>query len=672
MKHILSAATILASMLATSLLAQDPPTRIARLNYMSGNVSIQPAGVDDWAPAELNRPLTTGDTVYADLGSRAEFHLDTAVVRAGEATSFGFLTLNDQATQLRLTQGDLYITLRNLDPSQSFEVDSPNAAVSLLRPGVYRFRIASNGSLTFVVVRQGQAEITGGGQAFNLTMGNSASISGTGDLNYNIEIAPQPDDFDLWSQDRDAEEARYQQQQQQNLPSSVIGYEDMNHYGDWQTDNDYGRVWYPTTVAAGWAPYRNGHWAWIEPWGWTWVDDAPWGFAPFHYGRWAYISGRWSWCPGPIVVVGNRPPMWHPIYAPALVAWFGGSHFGVGIYGAGPSLGWVPLGYGEVYTPAYHCSPQYFNRVNVSNTTVIKTVNITNVYNNVYVNKTVYNQRYVNIQAPNAVTTMPQAAFAGGRSVAQAGRSVDAAQIRTWHQPQASGMVTPMVAPTRQALLASNVTRAYVARPTAQVAARQVVVRNTPAVAPAAFENRQPYLQQHAGQPHDFVSMHNQVAPPAAVRTAPQPNTAPVAKLVPVPEVPKPMTVQPGERFEQRPGQLPVQLPSRPMPAARPAPEPQPAPRGGAPTRSQEREENVQPRTAPPQPMRPAQEAQPVQPRTAPPQPMRPAQEAQPVQPHAAPPQPVRQNYPPREQHSTPPPAAAKPQPQAHPDDKKK
>ena len=63
-------------------------------------------------------------------------------------------------------------------------------------------------------------------------------------------------------------------------------------------------VWYPN-VYPGWAPYREGHWAWVEPWGWTWVDDAPWGFAPFHYGRWVNVGGRWGWVPGPVAVASG-------------------------------------------------------------------------------------------------------------------------------------------------------------------------------------------------------------------------------------------------------------------------------------------------------------------------------------------------------------------------------
>ncbi|MGI8746549.1 MAG: DUF6600 domain-containing protein [Bryobacteraceae bacterium] len=120
---------------------------------------------------------------------------------------------------------------------------------------------------------------------------------------------------------------------------------------------------------------RYGHWAWIEPWGWTWVDDAPWGFAPFHYGRWAVIGGGWGWIPGPARV--------RPVYAPALVAWVGGPRFNLSISvgGGGGGVAWFPLGPREVYVPGYRASPAYINRVNTTNTT-INNVNVTNVYNN--------------------------------------------------------------------------------------------------------------------------------------------------------------------------------------------------------------------------------------------------------------------------------------------------
>jgi hypothetical protein len=539
-------AGILAVFLAGSAGAQgsDPPTRVARLNYVAGNVSMQPGGAGDWTPAEPNRPFTTGDQLFTDIDSKAELHTDLGVLRLGQQTTATFLTLNDQAVQISVTEGDFSVTLRQIDPNQTVEIDTPNAAVSLLRPGIYRFRVSAADGLSFVVVRQGQAEITGGGQAFTLNPGNSAAVTGTGSLSSNVAAAPDPDDFDRWSATRDAQEGRLASARY--LPRTVVGYEDLDQYGSWDTVESYGAVWYPRTVVAGWAPYHYGHWAWIEPWGWTWIDDTPWGFAPFHYGRWALIGGRWGWCPGPIVVVANRPAMVRPVYAPALVAWFGGAHWGVSIgVGAAPTLGWVALGIGEIYTPAYHCSPHYFSGVNVSNTTIVKTVNITNVYNNVYVNKTVYNQTYVNIKAPNGVSAMPQEAFANGRPVRTAGIVVSNEQLRTM-QPQAAAMVAPPVAPTRQALLASNVNRPVV-RPPQQMMARKVMMRAAPAAAPAPFAARQAYLQQHAGQPHDFTAMHAQVAvqtpalaaihgPPAAAHAS-QPVAQAAPAVVPPPAI---------------------------------------------------------------------------------------------------------------------------------------
>jgi FecR protein len=474
---------------------RDPPARVARLNYINGNVSMEPAGVNDWAPADVNRPFTIGDYLYADQGAAAELHLDDAVMRIGSQTSFGFLNLDDRTVQIKMTEGDMYIRVHDFGSDQVFEVDTPNAAVTLLRDGIYRFRVDANGNMSFVVVRQGQAEVTGAGQAFTLNPDSSATLTGTDQLSYAIQVAPQTDEFDQWCEQRDVHEA--QLAQARYLPPTVIGNEDLGDYGTWQNSGDYGPVWYPRAVDAGWAPYHYGHWAWIEPWGWTWIDSQPWGFAPFHYGRWVYIRSRWGWCPGPIVV-GAPGPVVRPYYAPAMVAWFGGSHWGVGIsVGGGPSLGWVPLGWGEVYTPAYHCSPRYFNNVNVYNTRIVRTVNITNVYNTVYVNKTVYRQEFVNARAPNAVMAMPQAAFASGRPVRQAAVPVRAADFA---RMQTAAVVAPPVTPTRQSVLATSSARP-VARPAAPVLQRQVMARAEPPARPAAFVGQ----QRSSGEPAPVV-----------------------------------------------------------------------------------------------------------------------------------------------------------------------
>jgi hypothetical protein len=530
----------------------DPPARVARLNYVNGNVSMEPAGSDDWAPAVINHPFTTGDYLYTDDGAQAELHMDVAAIRMAPQTSFGFLNLNDQIVQLKLSEGGMYIRVHNFGSGQMFEVDTPNAAVTLLRDGVYRFNVDPNGNTSFVVVRQGSAEVTGGGQAFTLNPGSSASLSGTDQLSYDVENAPPLDQFDTWCQQRDQHEMR---PRPAHVPPSVIGYEDLDDYGSWSTAPDYGPVWYPTTVAAGWAPYHYGHWAWVEPWGYTWVDAAPWGFAPFHYGRWAYVGNRWGWCPGPIAV-GYRGPavaVARPYYAPALVTFFGGAHFGngisvgvnIGIGSVGGGLGWCPLGFGEVYAPPYRVSPRYFQNVNVANTRIDRTVNITNIYNTTYVNRTVnntvINNRYVNMNAPGGFSAMNRAAFANGTQVNRGGVIVPPAQAERLARTGAP-VYGPPVAPTRQAL-APGAGGGRIARPPSQVMARQVVARNTPPPSAPSFAARQSYLQQHAGQPLNVQAMHQEAA-----RANPSAVSRQAAFVRQAPPVARPVQAQIGQR----------------------------------------------------------------------------------------------------------------------------
>ncbi|MBV9296089.1 MAG: BON domain-containing protein [Acidobacteriaceae bacterium] len=617
---------------------QDPPSRVARLSYIQGNVSMEPAGANDWAPAVLNRPFTTDEYLYTDQGARAELHMDIASVRLWSQTSFGFLNLNDQTVQIKLTEGEMCFRLHNFGGNQVFEVDTPNAAVTLLRDGMYRVNVDPNGNTSSVLVRQGQAQVTGGGQAFTLNQGSSVNLSGTDQLAYNVESLPGADEFDNWCNQRAGHETSVQSAKY--LPPTVVGYEDLDDNGGWEQAPEYGPVWYPRTVSTGWAPYHNGHWSWVEPWGWTWVDDASWGFAPFHYGRWAYVNNRWGWCPGPIYT-GYRGPVVRPYYAPALVAFFGGAHWGVSlsIGGGGPSLGWVPLGFGEVYTPPYRVTPNYFRNVNIANTTVNKTVNITNVYNTTYINKTtnITNITYVNMRAPNAVMAMRQSAFATGRPVAEAGRPVPAAEVARI-QPAQAALVAPPVAPTREALMPSLGSRPA-ARPPQQIVERQVVARTAPAPPVASFASRQSYLQQHAGQPHDFPAMHQAVAPPAARIAAARP--APPARVVQVhPGMHVAANAAPANR--PMPQAVPENRPGVPPQPARPAAEPtrQAAPeahgappnvRQTAPSEPAARRNNVPPE-------RPQPAARPAE-RPAPP--ARPAERAQPVPRPAERPQPA-------------------------------
>ena len=305
MRHIAARwFTLIAAMFALSFVAgsafaqdDDPPNRAARLSYASGSVSFEPAGTDEWVDAIVNRPMTTGDKLWADQDGRVEVRIDSYALRLGPQTGFSFLNLDDNVVQVRLTEGSLNIRVRRLDENQTLEIDTPNLAFNVLRPGSYRIDVNENGDATLVTVRDGQGEVTGGGSAYPIRAGDSVNFSGVDELNADVEGIGGGDDFDQWSESRDQ---RWEHSTSaQYVSDDAVGYEDLDENGQWNPDPEYGTVWYPRNVAADWAPYRYGHWVWVSPWGWTWVDDASWGFAPFHYGRWVVARGRWGWVPSP-------------------------------------------------------------------------------------------------------------------------------------------------------------------------------------------------------------------------------------------------------------------------------------------------------------------------------------------------------------------------------------
>ncbi len=281
----------------------DPPARVARLAYLEGAISFQPGGTEDWVAAPLNRPVTTGDKVWSDQASRAELQLDGSALRLSSNTSVSFLNLSDNVSQIQLSVGTLLVQVRQLEDNETYEIDTPNLAFSVLQPGLYRFTVDESGTTTAITVRSGQGEVSGAGAAYSV-------------------YANEYDRDSRWDH---SDSARY-------VSADVVGYADLDDQGAWESTPDYGNVWFPRGVDAGWAPYHDGHWSYIEPWGYTWVDDHRWGFAPFHYGRWISVRGAWGWVPCPPRSGGAAYV--RPVYAPALVAWVG----------VGAGVAWFVLG----------------------------------------------------------------------------------------------------------------------------------------------------------------------------------------------------------------------------------------------------------------------------------------------------------------------------------------
>lgn len=556
----------------------DPPSRVARLGYLQGSISFQPAGESEWVEAAQNRPMTTGDKIWSDRDSRAELSLGSAVIDLNSNTGISFLNLDDNTAQVQLSSGSISVRVRRMDRDDVFEIDTPNQAFTISRPGSYRVEASDDGRYSVVSIREGAGESTGNGQTYTLRSGQRATFEGSDRLNAQVEDLSGPDDFDNW--------ISFRERRSENSPSAryvshdVVGYEDLDENGDWSPDPSYGNVWYPH-VAAGWAPYRQGHWAWIDPWGWTWVDDEPWGYAPFHYGRWLSIRGRWGWVPG--------PPEVRPVYAPALVVFVGGGPGGNG------NMGWFPLGPREVYVPSYRVSREYVNRVNVSNTTVNNTT-VTNVYNTTIINKTttINNVTYVNKNVSGAVTAVPQHAFASGQPVARSAVAVNARELAA-----APVQSRAEVAPTPNSVLGVHSNTANrVAAPPAAVANRQVIAKATVPPPPVSFAARQQQLAAHPGRPIDRQEMQ---------RLKPATNVA--AAQPPVKQAPpgKPATPTMGRPASQ-PANAPAnQPPSNPpnRPGTQPAANEHPA--GNPP------QPNNRPEPSRPQPNQPASNNNPAE-----------------------------------------------------------
>src|SRR6201993_891970 len=340
--------------------SHDPPSRVARISLVDGSVSFQPGGNGEWGNAAKNRPVTIGDKIWVDKDSRAELQAGQAAIHLGSMTALSFLNLDQNVTQMRLPEGQLNFRVREIRQGENYEVDTPNLAFTVKEAGAFRIDVNENGDLSSVTAIRGAGEIAASGQVYPVKAGERVDATGPeGNVKVSTGPAPAPDDLDKWAQQRDIAEdnstpAKY-------VNRDVVGYSALDDYGTWKEEPDYGNVWVPNNEPADWAPYSDGNWSYVAPWGWTWVGYEPWGFAPYHYGRGNYCGSYWGWCPGPIYS--------YPYYGPAFVGFLGGFGFGFGFgWGWGGGYGWFPLGWGEPYHPWYHCGRGYWNNVNVHNT----------------------------------------------------------------------------------------------------------------------------------------------------------------------------------------------------------------------------------------------------------------------------------------------------------------
>ena len=434
--------------------AKDPPKRVARISIVEGSVSLQPGGEGDWGTAAKNRPVTIGDKMWVDKDSRAELQAGEASFHLGSMTALSFLNLDEGITQVRVPEGAVNFRVRELRQGDLYEIDTPNAVFSVKQAGDFRIDVNEAGDASRITVIRGEGEVSAAGKTYEVHAGEQAEFSGPeNDPNYSILRAPSPDGLDKWAEERDLREDR--SESGNYVSRDMPGYDDLDGHGTWSEQPDYGHVWYPDDVGPDWAPYSDGYWNWVAPWGWTWVGYEPWGFAPYHYGRWAFIGSRWGWCPGPF--------FGPPVYGPAFVGWLGGG-WGFG-FGVGFGVGWFPLGFGEPFFPWFGCSRGFINVINVHNT-FISNVNVLN-------NR---NFNFVNAHNLRAVTTTSRNGFMNGERVNRGGQHITQASLNGARATNSVG-----IRPTQHSTLGAANFNSHVARPSNAIQNRSVMARTAPA-----------------------------------------------------------------------------------------------------------------------------------------------------------------------------------------------
>lgn len=336
----------------------DPPGQAGRLAYIDGSVSFHDDQESGWSRAVVNTPLTSGDAIWTEPDSRSEISVAGSRVRLEGGTQLDLLDVDDTQTRLQIDRGRIDIKAYSFEPRVVYRIVTPRGIILLQQQGDYYVEAGSIEDATRLGVRSGVAQFQAlNGQRLALRAGEVGEIDGSLDVPRMriVKTEPPRPSPDWAARDREIDytlPAQY-------LSAGVTGYEDLNAYGSWSNDPHYGHVWTPRSVPADWQPYRTGHWSYVRPWGWTWIDDQPWGYAPYHYGRWANSNGRWIWVPPQREV--------KPVYAPALVAFIGGIELALSLGNTndGP-VGWFPLGPREIYVPPYTANRDYYNRINRS------------------------------------------------------------------------------------------------------------------------------------------------------------------------------------------------------------------------------------------------------------------------------------------------------------------
>lgn len=302
----------------TSIAHAEPPGRAARVVETWGNVWMFDPEDREWTSLTRNQPLAEGDRVRTDARARVKLRIGSTTLWMGEGSDLNITQLDDQQVNMQLERGDVGLEFRSTEIAMEYRVQTREGMLFPEQDGLFHVAQLDRGTL---------AGVLSGKLRFDFRTDSNASVQrvwmregeqaefwwANGPRTERIRLQDQA--FAAWIAEQSRADNPVTGSTPRYVSPEMTGAEDLERHGRWEQSPEYGAVWIPTTVAANWAPFRDGRWSWSIQWGWTWVDAAPWGFAPFHYGRWVEWRGRWCWVPGPYVA--------RPRYAPALVTGIG-------------------------------------------------------------------------------------------------------------------------------------------------------------------------------------------------------------------------------------------------------------------------------------------------------------------------------------------------------------
>jgi hypothetical protein len=409
--RFLAAVVVLLSVIwaGTARAEEAPPSAVGRVSAATGAVSLRPAG-GEWGTASVNDPIIAGMAVRTAAAARAALGIGAARIALSGATETEIARLDDTTRQIAVRQGRIGIHLTRLDPGETVEIDLPQGGVWLLAPGDYDITAGNDQIPARIAVFAGQAHVAGSGADRKIAAGSTLVLNAKGVTAATTDSAAADDFVAAW---RPAPDALAEPVALRHVSPEMTGWETLDGAGSWEEAAGFGEVWFPKNLPDDWAPYRYGHWRWVMPWGWSWVDDAAWGFVPSHYGRWARIpgasaeTGRWAWVPG--------MPAAHPVYMPAAVNFLGTAGIGLSCPDpVGTAVAWFPLAPGEAYWPSYTTDLELIRRTNAGSVkdTAKLGPGIGSDPPGELITAAYQNRRFASV--------VPRAVFAGGRAVAPA------------------------------------------------------------------------------------------------------------------------------------------------------------------------------------------------------------------------------------------------------------